>query len=457
MNASQTRITKGDLSTLVRISLPVMFFLSCETIAMFCERIFLSHYSPQGVHCSLNATYLANIFQSSCMAIGVMAQVFVGRYQGSSQFKKIGPCIWQLIWFSFLSLLITLPLGLWSSALYFKDSSMQKDGTAYFTILAIGNFLFPLNTSLASFYIGRGKTLFVTSLMVIAYALHLLLCWPLIFGVGHLIPALGIPGAALAKCLSLGLFCFILFSAFLRKKNRESYATDSWQISLAALWSYIQPGTVRAFGIFWTKISWSVICYFMIKKGDTYLNVQTIGGTIITFLMFISTGMYRAILTIASNLMGAKNYSEIWRLCRSLIIYLSLIALILAIPLLAFPDSLIYFFTTSSHELFEKTFKMINHWVWLYLTLFTIQMSFCALIVATGDFKIQFFCYFLSSFTSLLPVYLMIYVKNWEPDKLWAVMALENVVFMLIYFYRFQQRKWQERQQSSFSIQVDEK
>jgi MATE family multidrug resistance protein len=437
------KLIKGDFTTLVRISFPLTLFLFCEALTVFCERIFLSHYSAEAVSSSLNGTYLAFIFNNPCVAIASMAQVFVGLYQGSGEFKRIGPCVWQLIWFSLLSLVITIPLSYWSSAFYFKGTSIERTGIEYFNILALGNFLFPLSTALSSFYLGRGKTMLVALLMLTSYLFNLVLYWILIFGIEGLSPSLGVRGAALAKCLSLAFLCLTFFYLFMKKENQKLYGTNFWRFSPTALWSYIQPGMVRAFGYFWSRASWVAISYVMIKKGGLYLDVQTIGGTVITFLVFIVSGIYRAILTIAPNLLGARDYPEIRRLSHSLMIYLAIIAAVLAIPLLLYPQSITYFFDDSSHGLFNRTFQMINHWVWLYMVALAVQMSLCGLIVTVQDLKVQFYSYLLTCLTSLLPVYLTIQLGGWAPDKLWLIMAVENIILALIFFYRLRQRKWE--------------
>jgi MATE family multidrug resistance protein len=393
---------------------------------------------------SINAFYLAFIFQTSCVAIALMTRVFVGLYQGKGELKQIGPCVWQLIWFSLLSLIITLPLSFWSAFFYFKNTAIEQMGSSYFNILIFGNFLFPLNTTLTSFYLGRGKTMFVTSVLIASYALHLALCWMLIFGIEGLIPSLGIRGAALAKCLSMGGCCLVFFGAFLKKKNREIYGTGSWQISPAALWSYIRPGMVRAFGFFWSKIGWALISYLMIKKGGAYLDVITIGGTVNALFMFIVMGNYQAVLTIVPNLLGNKNYTEIWRLCRSSAIYICIIGIVVAVPLLMYPQLLIHFFGVSTREIFEKTFVTINHWTWFYFVALAIQMSLCGLIIAVGELKIQFYVVLFTVLTSLLPVYLTMHFWEWNPDKLWLIMALENVIVAFIFLQRLRQRKWEK-------------
>lgn len=433
---------KGDLRTLVRISFPLFLFLFCEALTTFGERIFLSYHGVEAVSSSLNGCYLASIFQIPCVGVASMTQAFVGLYQGKGELKRIGPCIWQLIWFSLLSLIITLPLSLWSSSLYFKGTSIEQMGTSYFNILALGNFLFPLNIVLTSFYLGRGKTLLVTLLLLTSYAFNLGLCWTLVFGVKGFIPSLGIQGAALAKCLSMGLFCLIFFVLFLQRKNRTTYGTGMWQLSPTALWSYLRPGVMRAFGYFWIRCGWAVICYMMIKKGGLYLDIQIIGGTVIALFVFIFTGIYRSVLTIASHLLGGKNYSGLLQLFRSLIIYICMIGTLLAIPLLLYPQSLTYFFDSSSRQLFEKTFNTINHWIWFYSIAVTLQMGLMSFIVALQDLKLQFYIYLLNILTSLLPVYLFIQLWGWKADTLWIIMAFENVIHSLILFYSIRRKKW---------------
>lgn len=380
------------------------------------------------------------------MAIASMAQVFVGLYNGNGDLKRIGPCVWQLIWFSFLSLLVTLPLSFWVSSFYFKGAVIEQAGSSYFRILTLGNFLFPLSTALTSFYLGRGKVAFVTTLLLASYACHLGLSWVLIFGLTELIPSLGVQGAALAKCLSMGCFCCVFFCSFLSQKNRALYATGSWRLSFSRLWSYAAPGLMRAFGYFWARISWVAISYIMIKKGGVYLDVQVIGGMVTALFMFIVVGVHRSLLTITSNLLGRKDYSEVWKLCRSLMVYVCLIGAVLAVPILLCPQSLVYFFDVSSRELYEKVFRTMNHWVWFYLVAVTLQMGLSSFVVAARDLRVQLYCALLTSVTSLFPVYLSMQFFGWSPDKLWLIIGVENVILAFVIFYRFYQRKWEVRE-----------
>lgn len=436
MEEARSSVMRGDLKTLIRVSLPIMFFLFFESLSAFVERIFLSYHAMESVQASLNANYLANIFQSPCMAIGAMAQVFVGFYQGSHQSKRIGPCIWQLIWFSLLSLVVTLPLSHVVSSFYFQETMIQVSGAQYFRILSFGNFLYPLCATLSSFYLGRGKTLFVTSLMLASYVCYLGMGWIFIFGVEGWWPSLGAQGAALAKCISVGLVCSVLLTAFLSQKNRIAYGTDLWRLSLGDLWHYVSSGLVRALGYLSSKICWAGICYVMTRKGGFYLDVLTVGGTVTGFLVFIANGMYRAILTVASNLVGSDKRKEFWYLCRSFTIYIAMIGGVLTVPLIFFPQVLIYFFQGESKLLFEMTFQSICYSVWFYTMALTIQMSFCALLVTFKEMKYQLYCYLVVWPAFVLCVYYGIGLQGWPADQLWVIMTCESLLAMFLFWAR---------------------
>lgn len=446
-------VREGDLRTLARISLPLMFFLCCENLTGLIERVFLSYYSIEGIQASLSATYLARMFQLPLVAVCTMGQVFVGLYLGSGETKRIGPCIWQLIWFSILSLFITLPLSFFASSWYFRDTLFQEQGVGYFNILSLGNFLFPLSAALSSFYLGRGRTFFVTTLMLGSYLLHLSLSWLLIFGVEGFIPSLGVKGAALAKSISLGVLCWVLFWSFLRRINREVYGTSSWKFSLISLWSYMQPGMVRAFGFLSSQLCWVSVTYIMIKKGGDFLNVLTVGGTLVAFWTFIPNGIYRAILTIASNLIGARKISAVWQLCRSSRVHAVIFTAILAVPFLLFPNSMAYFFDASFQELFRETIGSINVWIWFYLFTFTLQMSLCGLLVAAQDLKAQMLCYIFLWATGFAPVYFGLGLGGWGADKLWLLAAVENLIYSAFFYFQLRKREdWSMQEAQNIPI-----
>jgi Na+-driven multidrug efflux pump len=157
------------------------------------------------------------------------------------------------------------------------------------------------------------------------------------------------------------------------------------------------------------------------------------GGTVIHFLMFIVSGLYKAVLTIASNLIGAGQLKEIKQLCRSCVILMGIIAGLLMIPLFTFPSSLIYFFDAPSRAIFKETFHTINHWIWMYLFCMGVQNSFCAVLIACKDVKTQLYGYLFLCPLFLGIAYVGLGQAAWLPDKVWLLMVLENLTFLALF------------------------
>jgi len=101
---------------------------------------------------------ICRIFQVSCTLLAMMAQVFVGRLYGAQDWKAIGPTVWQFIWFSLLSMIVTVPASLIYGKYYLQGTSFEALATPYFHFIIGINFLYPLGAALSCFYLGRGKT-----------------------------------------------------------------------------------------------------------------------------------------------------------------------------------------------------------------------------------------------------------------------------------------------------------
>ena len=84
------------------------------------EKILLASLSKEDMEASLSAFYAVQIFQLAFVSLAMMAQVFVGNWLGEQKLSRIGPGIWQFIWFSLFSLVIII------SSLYSQSSSSRS-------------------------------------------------------------------------------------------------------------------------------------------------------------------------------------------------------------------------------------------------------------------------------------------------------------------------------------------
>lgn len=198
------RFSSGSIRELFAFSFPLILSLLSQSVMLFCDRYMLSHYSIRALDTCTAAQALCILFQLPCIRITSMGQVFVGEHVGASRLTHIGPMIWQMIWFSLISMLVTLPLGSAVQSFFFNGSSIQAEGHRYFNWMMGLNFLFPLESALVCFYLGLGKNKIVICTYLVGQGLHLLLDGLLIYGIDGLIPSMGVMGAAVATLVSQG-------------------------------------------------------------------------------------------------------------------------------------------------------------------------------------------------------------------------------------------------------------
>ena len=421
-----------------------MLVLGLISLTGYIERLFLADFSKEAWAGALNGFFLARIFQAACLAVVVVGQAFVGLYHGSNQPKQIGPCVWQLIWFSILSMFLVVPCGFLFQHLLFADTVLASTESQYFSILCFSNFLFVLGGALSAFYLGRGKTKVVVVLTIGCSLLNIGLDYLLIFG-WRFIPTLGAAGAAWGRVLAQVVLCGILLTLFLKRSNQEAYATHQWKLSTNRFWHYIRPGSLRAFAAFFALGDWVLVSRLMSLNSETHASVFDMGSTIFYFLTFIGDGIYQTTVTMASNQMGKKDYSQVWASFYSGIAFVLIFGVILAIPFFFFKEVFIIGFKDSSfYPQSASIFNLMSPWLWLSVVAYGFNTVMTGFLVAARDTK-----FILAFFTvlwvfSLLPVYLTMNVLNVSPGLFWMIVMGTNLVVSLSFLWRASQEKWKQ-------------
>lgn len=424
------------------LTLPLILTLSSSSLMGFCDRLFLAHYSLDALEASAAASALCNLFQHPLMRIVTMAQVFVGLYNGSKKFTQIGQTIWQMIWFSLSSLLLTLPIGLTISPYFFRGTSIEHSALTYFNTMMFFNFLFPLGAALTSYFVGLGRTKIIFLVMLYCQIVNVILDYLFIFGIeGYLAPQ-GIYGAALATGISQTLFCFSLLFAFVRKKERETYRTDLFSLNWKSLWEQMRVGLPRAVARIIILINWAAITRIMVLRGGQHLMVLSIGGTLILLLTFINDGMYQAMITLVSNSLGARDHYKIRKFVRMAFCFLIGMTCLLSIPYLFFPEITLSFFYKQPPS--PETLALLKRmciWLWLFFFCYGLNAIGLSLITAARDVTFYFLTISCIWLTAYIPCYFFIDVLNVSADKLWLILAIDSLTHGSIYLFRYRSRR----------------
>lgn len=431
----ELNINEGGLRecTLLLFPIAVVSFSNC--FFLFIEKLLLARLSVEALELAVSANYVINVFQGPCIALAMMAQVFIARYHGANELHKIGPAIWQFIWFSILSLCFTVPGILIFSELYFQNSSLNDSFRPYLYSLTGINFLFPLTAALSCFYLGRGKTRILLWGTLGAQTAKLIFAYLFIFGYG-VIPSFGVLGGVISTCLAQAGFCLLLLAFFINKKNQDLYCSYKWQFKPTQFWHYIQPGILRAFNRILNFSNWSAIAYLMVSKGDAYLLVMSVGGTYFMFLPFIGDALSQAQITIVSRFLGARKYHLLNRVFESGLWFLLISILLFAIPLLVFPEEL-YQYLFPNVQMSKENIISVSIGIWLSFAFYTFTMLPLSYIIAFKDMNFYLLTGILGWLNGFLFMYIAIYYFAIPAEHFWIVLSITHATLGLTYFLRF--------------------
>lgn len=433
-------IKKGTLKELLLLFFPILLMTFTISIYLLIEKIFLARFSVQAMEAAVSAAYASQITQAPCIALALMAQVFVGRWHGAREWKEMGPGLWQFIWFSFLSMFVTVPFSLIYGNLYFSGTGVEDIVLPYFYFLVFTNFTYPLGAALSCFFLGQGKTRLILVSTIVTQCIKILLAYFLIFGIEGWVPPLGLLGGAISTFIAQGGFCLILFAVFLNKKHREHFHTSRWQFHFPLFWECIHPGLLRAASRVLMLTSWASIAYLMTSKGGDFLLMISIGGTLFLFLPFLGDAICQAQITIISNILGSRNYLSLQKAFNSACQLICLVVAFVGIPLVLFP-------LPTFHYLFPKlvlSAETISHLfigVWVSFAFFTFSYVPLSYVLAAKDTKFLLFMGCLNWVNGYLLMYFAIQVMNIPADQFWLCLSAMHASSALLYMWRMKALK----------------
>lgn len=353
-------IKKGNISELWKLSSPMMVSFFSMMLMVFVDRLFLSMYSTEALNGAVKAGTFGWAFILSFVTMGAMSEVFVSQFNGAKEYKRLGEPVWQMIWFTLGSVAVFLFLSFVFTNYMYPKASMPHEHD-YFKYFMLFGPVFTLVTALGGFYIGRGKTQIMQWLGILGNAINICLDPIFIFGIKGYFPSMGTKGAAIATGIGTIVECIILLILFLKRKNREKYATTNWKFNKTLFWKTIRVGIPPSLFVAIEILAWAAFYHMMAGLSSVHILVASVVQSILILFMFFGMGLEKGVIALAGNFIGARSPEKVQRVMRSAII-LNLIFLAFASIFLLFKPDMIIDWFYSSPEAMEHTidFSTVN-------------------------------------------------------------------------------------------------
>jgi len=311
----------GGIRELVRVAYPLILSTASHTIMQFTNRVFLAHYSPDALAACVPAGILSFSFLCFFMGTATYTNAFVAQYYGRKKTASVSVAVWQGVWLALVSGVILLSLT--PAGLYLIDHSGHAAAVRalerpYFAILTAFAGFPVLNTALAAFFIGRGKTKVPMAVNIAGNALCVLLSWLLIFGAGPF-PEMGIKGAGLAAVAGQMLMTVIYLRLIFSAANRRRYRTYRLVgVNKGMFARLIKYGVPNGVGFFLDVASFGAFIFIIGGMDKISLAASNIIASInmLAFMPVIGLGL--ASLTLVGKYIGMKKPDvavRVTRLC----------------------------------------------------------------------------------------------------------------------------------------------
>lgn len=423
---------------LLKTFLPITFSLLSGSLLLFGDRAFLAHFSLDSLKACTAAVSICLFLQVPIMRMASMINPIVGNHIGEDKKHEAGSFIWQMIWIVLFSSLLTIPAGLLAVHFVLRKTLVEMLAIQYLQVMLPFNFLFPLGVVLSSFFIASGKRWLVLKITLSSHLLNFIFNYLLIFGVNDLIHPMGIRGAAIGTIIAQIYYCFILFYFFLNRENDEIFKTREFRVIRNKLFHIIRKWSAFGIAKLIMLLYWLIATRIMLINGESTTLVLSIGTTLFGCFIFINDGFNQAIITSASQIIGAKQWTLLGKLIQSSFKLLILIGLILSIPCIVFRKNLLMFFLHEPISVKNLDLLMQTYiWIWLFFLTDGFNRIFQSLLFASGDSIFHLFCQAVFCiFTTVIPIYYIIHYFHMSPDKFWLVIAMESFIFGIIFYLR---------------------
>ena len=449
-----SKIWKGDggCGQVLKIALPLILSTSAMTIQLFVDRVFLMWYDREAMSAAMQAGILNFVAFSFFLGTAAYVNTFVSQYDGAGRSDRIGPAVWQSIYFS-------VAAGVLMTGLFFiAEPLMNLVGHApslrgyeitYYKILVLGAMPGLISTSMSCFYTGRSKTMTVMWINIIRTVVNIILDYALIFGHWHM-PRLGIAGAAIATVISGIVVCLIYLVLFFNQANRRNFATArGWRFDrklFARLMRFGLPsGTQFMLDIF----GFAVFIIFIGRIDAISFAATSMTCQINTLAFLPMIGFSIATSTLVGNALGKNNPQLAQRSTYSAAGLTLTYMTIIAAGYWFLPQLFMYPFTLradiAQFEAIRPIVEKLLCFVAFYCIFDTGNLIFSAALKGAGDTRfVMFAAVVLNWIVLMIPSYLVItFLKG--PLRLYgAWLALTTYVCLLavLFLCRFLRGKW---------------
>src|SRR5262249_38074705 len=151
----------GGSRELIKLALPLVLSQSFMTIQIAVDRVLLSRHNPDEVAASFPAVMLFWLPFGLLQGVAAYVSTFVAQYTGANRPSRVGPAVWQGLYFAFVGGILFSLVAIFAPELVSLGAhspELQRLETIYLQYLAFAAMPMLIIAAVNGFFSGRGRT-----------------------------------------------------------------------------------------------------------------------------------------------------------------------------------------------------------------------------------------------------------------------------------------------------------
>ncbi|MBA3313833.1 MAG: MATE family efflux transporter [Planctomycetaceae bacterium] len=299
--ASESVHRPGGSRELVAIALPLVVSQSFMTVQVFLDTLLLSWHDPQEMAASFPAMMWFWLAFGFLQVTAGYVSTFVAQYTGAGRPERVGPAVWQGIYFAVvagMAFLAILPVAPQLISLGGHSPELQALEVVYLRCLCCAALPMLVLAAVNGFFSGRGKTWTVLGIEAAGTAVNMVLALLLIFGRGGF-PEMGIAGAGISTAVGSCVSALFGFALLLRPMYRTEFRTlTGWRFEPDLFTRLMKYGGPAGAQVFLDVLVFHVFVQMIGRLGDAATGATTLAVRLnmVAFLPLMGLGQAVSIL-----------------------------------------------------------------------------------------------------------------------------------------------------------------
>lgn len=432
-----------------QLALPLILANSFWTLQITVDRVLLSWHSSDAVAAAMAGVMLFWTPLTLLQSTAAYATTFVAQYLGAGRTGRVGPSVWQALYFSVasgLGFLALVPAAPAVVALGGHSPALQQLEADYFRCLCFSALPTLVTAAAGSFFTGRGDSWTVLLINAVGLVVNALLDYLLIFGQWGF-PALGIAGAGWATVIGTAASAALAVALMLRPCYRQEFATLSgWRLDVELLGRLLRYGLPS--GAQWAldALAFTVFVFVVGLMGEAELAATSITFTLNLIAVLPAVGLGQAVSVLVGQRLGedrpALAERATWSGFQMAWLYMSLVALAYAFA----PGWFVWVFRNDDDPAKWRTVAalvpVLLKFVAVYSLFDSMNLVFSFALKGAGDTRFVTVVALALSWPLMVVPATAAWYYGWGIALAWTFASAYIIALALVFLYRFRAGLW---------------